>query len=67
MYGFHKQRHQNNYHHFAHEHFRKGQIENEDNRRILAEIKRKPEKKKKAEEELKNDQNDVKFENDYSG
>lgn len=36
MYGFHKQRHHQNYNHFAHEHFRKGQIDNENNRRVLS-------------------------------
>lgn len=55
MYGFHKQRyheygHESTYQYFAHDHFRKGDSESEEQgaRRLLAAIRRKPEKKKKA-------------------
>lgn len=52
MYGFHKQKekYHNFYHYFGHESFRKGDMGQLDRKGVLANIKRKPEKKKKMEE-----------------
>lgn len=52
MYGFHKQKekYHNSYHYFGHESFRKGDMGQLDRKGVLANIKRKPEKKKKMEE-----------------
>jgi hypothetical protein len=53
MYGFHKQRQHLNHHHFAHEQFKRGVLESSQISRVQVDIKRKPERKKKVEEKVR--------------